>query len=36
MDTYTTFLHVWRSDFEVKLIRVCFRFSKSNLPYLDT
>ena len=29
-------VHVWRSDFEVKLIRACFRLFKSNLPYFNT
>ena len=30
INAYVTF------DFEVKLIRACFRFYKSNLPYFNT
>ena len=28
-------LHMWRSDFEIKLIRASFRPFKSNLPYYN-
>ena len=27
---------LWRSDFEVKLIRECFRLFKSNFPYFNS
>ena len=32
------FLIMWRYNFEIKLIRACFRllFLKSNLPYFNT
>jgi len=28
--------HLWRSDFEVKLVRAWFSLFKSNLPYFNT